>query len=80
MPQPVYRRLLPAIAAVLLIVSAACAPAEPTVDPAQIQASAVAAASTMVAMTQQALLAKSTWLSGQAFTFPSPESPPPWQL
>lgn len=38
-----------------LTLSAACAPATPTVDAAQIQASAVAAASTMIAMTQAAI-------------------------
>ncbi len=43
------------MAAATLVLSAACAPAAPTVDPAQIQASAVAAASTMIAMTQQAI-------------------------
>jgi hypothetical protein len=41
--------------AVLALAVSACAPAEPTVDPAQIQASAVAAASTMVALTEQAI-------------------------
>ncbi|MFN2118879.1 MAG: hypothetical protein ACK2T0_00620 [Anaerolineales bacterium] len=42
-------------AAVVLTLGAACGtPATPTVDPAQIQASAVAAASTMVAKTEQA--------------------------
>ncbi len=45
--------LVTAFAALLL---SACAPAAtPTIDPAQIQASAVAAASTMIAMTQQAM-------------------------
>ncbi len=33
----------------------ACAPATPTIDPAQIQASAMAAASTMIAMTVEAM-------------------------
>ncbi|MFH1186119.1 MAG: hypothetical protein V1755_13940 [Chloroflexota bacterium] len=42
-------------AALLVMVSAACAPAAPTVDPAQVQASAMAAASTMIAMTQAAI-------------------------
>jgi hypothetical protein len=42
-------------ATLALIVNAACAPATPTVDPAQIQASAMAAANTMVAMTQAAM-------------------------
>lgn len=43
-----------AAAVVVLVGTAACAPATPTIEPAQIQASAVAAASTMVAMTQAA--------------------------
>ncbi len=41
--------------AVLALFLSGCAPATPTVDPAQIQASAVAAASTMVALTQAAV-------------------------
>lgn len=42
------------VATVLILMLSACAPkATPTVDPAQVQASAVAAASTMVAMTKQ---------------------------
>ncbi len=49
------RTLLFLLAVAALTLSAACAPAVPTVDPAQIQASAVAAASTMIAMTQQAI-------------------------
>lgn len=47
--------LLCAIAALMMLSSAACAPATPTVDPAMIQASAVAAANAMVAMTQAAI-------------------------
>ena len=43
------RKLLIAMAELTLLAAAACAPAAPTADPAQIQASAVAAASTMVA-------------------------------
>lgn len=43
------------ITAALALLLAACAPAKPTVDPAQIQASAVAAASTMIAQTQAAI-------------------------
>lgn len=46
--------VLPASAALILFLGAACAPAVPTVDPAQVQASAVAAASTMIAMTKDA--------------------------
>ena len=44
--------LAPALA---LLITAACAPAKPTQDPAAIQASAVAAANTMVALTQAAV-------------------------
>jgi hypothetical protein len=49
------KRTLLTAAMLTLAFSAACAPATPTVDPASIQASAVAAASTMVAMTQAAV-------------------------
>ncbi len=42
-------------AAVLALLLSACAPPVPTVDPAQIQASAMAAASTMIAQTQAAI-------------------------
>jgi hypothetical protein len=48
-------RTLLIVAVGLAVASAACAPAEPTVDAADIQASAVAAASTLVAMTEQAI-------------------------
>lgn len=44
-----------AIAVAVLLLSACAPKAAPTIDPAQIQASAVAAAGTMVAMTQQAM-------------------------
>ncbi len=43
------------VVAVLALFLSACAPATPTIDPAQIQASAMAAASTMIAATQQAM-------------------------
>ena len=44
------------IGTVLILMLSACAPkAVPTIDPAQVQASAVAAANTMVAMTQAAI-------------------------
>lgn len=49
------RNLLLLFSATILVAVAACSPATPTVDPAMIQASAVAAASTMVALTQQAI-------------------------
>lgn len=42
-------------AAALALGLSACAPAIPTIDPAQIQASAMAAAGTMIAATQQAM-------------------------
>jgi hypothetical protein len=50
--EKMMKKILFAVAAMALLSSAACAKATPTVDPAQIQASAVAAANTMVAMTQ----------------------------
>jgi hypothetical protein len=43
------------VSALLVLLLAACAPAAPTIDPAQIQASAMAAASTMIAMTVAAI-------------------------
>jgi hypothetical protein len=49
------KQILFVAAALVLLLSSACAQATPTVDPAQIQASAVAAANTMVAMTQAAI-------------------------
>ncbi len=49
------KQILFVAAALILLLSSACAQATPTVDPSQIQASAVAAANTMVAMTQAAL-------------------------
>ncbi len=51
----------------LVILLSACAPAAPTVDPAQIQASAMAAASTMIALTQAAIPTAT----------PPPPTPPP---
>lgn len=56
--------LAPALA---LLATAACAPAKPTEDPAAIQASAVAAANTMVALTQAAVPTET----------PIPPTPPP---
>ena len=49
------KQILFVAAALILLMSTACAQATPTVDPSQIQASAVAAANTMVALTQAAL-------------------------
>jgi len=44
------------VAAILALLLSACGPqATPTIDPAQVQASAIAAANTMVAMTQAAI-------------------------
>ncbi len=60
----VLRSLAPAVA---LLTLAACAPAKPTEDPAAIQASAVAAANTMVALTQAAVPTET----------PVPPTPPP---
>src|SRR5512144_75151 len=52
---PIMKRVLLGTAVILVLVGGACAPAAPTVDPAQVQASAMAAASTMIAMTQAAI-------------------------
>jgi hypothetical protein len=49
------RRILYAVTGLMVLATAACAPAVPTIDPAQVQASAMAAASTMIAMTQAAI-------------------------
>ncbi len=59
--------LLSVAPALALLASAACAPAKPTQDPASIQASAVAAANTMVALTQAAVPTET----------PIPPTPPP---
>jgi hypothetical protein len=48
-------RHIPFVTILLALLLSACAPATPTTDPAQIQASAVAAANTMVALTQAAI-------------------------
>ena len=49
------KQILFVAAALVLLLNTACGQATPTVDPGQIQASAVAAANTMVAMTQAAI-------------------------
>jgi len=49
------KRVLFATASLLLVLTAACAPAVPTIDAAQVQASAMAAAVTMIAQTQAAM-------------------------
>ena len=49
------KRIILAIVLPTLLLSACAPKAAPTIDPAQIQASAMAAASTMIAMTQQAM-------------------------
>jgi hypothetical protein len=59
------RTLLVAVGTALLL--AACAPATPTIDPAQIQASAMAAASTMIAQT----------IAAQPTATPVPPTPTP---
>lgn len=60
------------VAAAALMLSAACAPAVPTIDPAQIQASAVAAASTMIAATQQAIPTETPVPPASPTPLPSP--------
>jgi hypothetical protein len=59
-----------------LLVLSACAPAAPTVDPAQIQASAIAAASTMIAMTQAAIPTPTPTLPPSPTPLPSPTFQP----
>lgn len=49
------KRLIFIMALLALLLSACGAPAVPTIDPAQVQASAMAAASTMIAQTQAAI-------------------------
>lgn len=49
------RRVPYAVTGLMVLLTAACAPAVPTIDPAQVQASAMAAAGTMIAMTQAAI-------------------------
>ena len=74
------KQFLIAVAALALLSSAACAQATPTVDPSQIQASAVAAANTMVALTQAAI---PTATDIPASPLPSPTelpSPTPFAL
>lgn len=48
-------RRITIVPALLVMLLQACAPAVPTIDPAQIQASAIAAANTMIAQTQAAM-------------------------
>jgi hypothetical protein len=64
------------ISILLAVVLTACAPAAPTVDPAQVQASAVAAASTMIAQTIQAV-PTSTPIPPTQVSSPTPLPPPP---
>ena len=78
--EKMIKQMLFVVAAVALLLSAACAQATPTVDPAQIQASAVAAANTMVALTQAAI---PTGTDVPASPLPSPTelaSPTPFVL
>ena len=67
--------MLSTCAGALIFLSAACAPATPTADPAQIQASAVAAASTMIAMTQAAIPTP-TEVPPTPLPSPTPLAPP----
>jgi hypothetical protein len=62
------KRILFAAATLVLLLSACGPQATPTIDPAQVQASAVAAANTMVALTQAAI---------PTATFTPPPSPTP---
>ncbi len=61
---------------VFLLALSACAPAAPTVDPVQIQASAIAAASTMIAMTQAAIPTLTPTLPPSPTPLPSPTFQP----
>jgi hypothetical protein len=63
------------ISILLAVILGACAPAAPTVDPAQVQASAVAAASTMIAQTVQAI-PTSTPIPPTQVSSPTPLPPP----
>jgi hypothetical protein len=67
-------RTLFAVTGMLVLATAACAPAVPTIDSAQVQASAMAAASTMIAMTQAAI---PTATEVPPTPIPSPTLPPP---
>jgi hypothetical protein len=69
-------RVLLISAALLVFASTACAPAAPTVDPAQVQASAMAAAITMIAMTQAAIPAATETPIPSPTPLPSPTFPP----
>ena len=64
------------IAAMLGLALSACAPAAPTIDPAEIQASAIAAASTMIAMTQAAIPTATPTLPPSPTPLPSPTFQP----
>ena len=69
------RRILPVCGMLLVLLGSACSAATPTADPAQIQASAVAAASTMVAMTQEAI-PTATEVPPTEVPSPTPLAPP----
>ena len=66
-----------AATALVAVIASACAPVAPTVDPAQIQASAVAAASTMIALTQEAVPTPTDTPVPSPTPLPSPTFPPP---
>ncbi len=65
------------IAGLLSLILSACGPkATPTIDPVQIQASAAAAASTMIALTQQAIPTATNTPEDTPTPLPSPTSIP----
>jgi len=61
---------------VVLLALSACTPAAPTIDPAQIQASAIAAASTMIAMTLAAVPTPTATIPPSPTPLPSPTFEP----
>lgn len=70
--KPIY-----VIAGVLILVLSACgAPAAPAIDPAMVQASAVAAANTMVALTQSAMPTDTPTAEPSPTVLPSPTLAP----
>ena len=74
------RRTLAACGMLLVMFGSACSAATPTADPAQVQASAVAAASTMVAMTEEAM-PTATEVPPTEAASPTPlPSPTPFEL
>jgi len=70
------KSILVSLTALVFLIGAACTPAEPTVDPEEVQASAVAAASTMIAMTQEAVPTATETPEPSPTPLPSPTFPP----